>query len=61
MIAKVIVDIAHSEVDKVFDYIATDDIRIGDRVSVPFGRHFIEGFVVGLEKSSDLPYEKLKK
>ena len=61
MIAKVIVDVAHSEVDRVFDYIATDEIKLGGRVAVPFGKREIEGFVVGLSDRSDLPLEKLKK
>lgn len=61
MIAKVIVDVAHSEVDKVFDYIATDEIKLGGRVVVPFGKREIEGFVVGLTGESDLPTDKLKK
>lgn len=60
MIAKVIVDVAHSEVDRVFDYISIDGVNEGDRVLVPFGRQTIEGFVVGFSSSSDLPYEKLK-
>lgn len=61
MIAKVIVDVAHSEVDKMFDYIATDEIKLGGRVVVPFGKREIEGFVVGLSDSTDLPVDKLKK
>ena len=60
MIAKVIVDVAHSEVDRVFDYISVDGVNEGDRVLVPFGRQTIEGFVVGFSSASDLPYEKLK-
>ena len=61
MIAKVIVDIARGEVDRVFDYEAIDGVKTGDRVAVPFGRQTIEGFVVGLVDTSDLPCEKLKK
>lgn len=60
MFAKVIVDVAHSEVDRVFDYISIDGVNEGDRVLVPFGRQTIEGFVVGFSSASDLPYEKLK-
>lgn len=60
MIAKVIVDVAHSEVDRVFDYISIDGVNEGDRVLVPFGRQTIEGFVVRFSSASDLPYEKLK-
>ena len=61
MIAKVIVDIARGEVDRVFDYEAIDGVKTGDRVAVPFGRQTIEGFVVGLVETSDLPCEKLKR
>lgn len=61
MIAKVIVDIARGEVDRVFDYEAIDGVKTGDRVAVPFGRQTIEGFVVGFVETSDLPCEKLKK
>lgn len=61
MIAEVIVDIAHSEVDRVFDYIATPDIQKGQRVVVPFGRQVLEGYVINLKEKSELPLEKLKK
>jgi len=44
MIAKVIVDILNSEVDRVFDYLVDDGsgIGIGDRVLLPFGNRTIE-------------------
>lgn len=38
MIAEVIVDIALSETDKIFDYIMPDDVKVGERVLVPLGR-----------------------
>ena len=60
MIAEVIVDIAHSETDRVFDYIAEDG-EISSRVEVPFGRQTKEGFVIGLKETSGLPSGKLKK
>lgn len=60
MIAKVIVDVAHSEVDRVFDYRSIDGVNLGSRVEVPFGRQSIEGFVVGFADTSDLPNEKIK-
>lgn len=54
MIAEVIVDIASSEIDKVFDYDTADlQVRIGHRVLVPFGKKFIEGFVIALKDSTD--------
>ena len=50
VIAEVIVDIAHSETDKVFDYISEGaEIAIGSRVEFPFGRQTNEGFVIGLK------------
>ncbi len=61
MIAKVIVDILNSEVDRIFDYIADDDIVAGDRVLVPFGNRTIEGYVLNLSEESDLDSSKLKK
>jgi len=41
---RVIVDIASSLIDKVFDYELPYDIAIGSRVLVPFGRQIKEGF-----------------
>lgn len=61
MIAEVIVDIAHSDVDKIFDYICDDEIRAGMRVAVPFGRSTTTGFVMRVKESSDYPQEKLKR
>ena len=47
MIAEVIVDITHSEVDKVFDYnIGNLSVDLGYRVSVPFGNRKIEGIAL---------------
>ncbi|MEG1535508.1 MAG: primosomal protein N' [Clostridia bacterium] len=60
MIARVIVDISNSEVDKVFDYNIPFDVEIskGDRVLVPFGPKNIEGFCIDLVETS--PYGQLK-
>lgn len=63
MIAEVIVDVMSSEIDRVFDYDIPSsflDISIGYRVLVPFGNRKIEGYVVGIKKTSDCPPEKLK-
>ncbi len=59
-IAEVIVDIAHSDVDKIFDYIAADTVRAGMRVAVPFARTVTTGFVMRVKEHSDVPPEKLK-
>ncbi len=59
MIAQVIVDIANSQVDKIFDYVLTADAKIGSRVIVPFGKLKIEGIIIGVKEKSELPPEKL--
>ena len=62
MIAEVIVDIAHSEVDKVFDYdCGILDVAIGSRVIVPFGNIKIEGVVIAFRECSEFMPYKLKK
>lgn len=60
MIAEVIVDIAHSEIDRVFDYIALSDTQRGQRVLVPFGNRQIEGYVLNLKETSSYDKSKLK-
>ncbi|MCH5165169.1 MAG: primosomal protein N' [Clostridiales bacterium] len=60
MIARVIVDISASDVDKVFDYVAIDGATRGSRVSVPFGNRDIEGYVIALTDTTDVPRDKLK-
>lgn len=60
MFAKVIVDIAHSQVDKVFEYSCPADTKVGCRVKVPFGGRVIEGFVIGVSETPSFPVEKIK-
>lgn len=60
MFAQVIVDIAHSQVDKVFEYSCPPETRVGCRVKVPFGGRIIEGFVIGLSETSAFAAEKIK-
>lgn len=61
MIAEVIVDIASSELDRIFDYkVATPNVMRGSRVIVPFGNRKTEGFVINLKETSNYPIEKLK-
>lgn len=52
MYAKVIVEIGVKAVDKMFTYLVPSNIRniikVGARVKVPFGRQFLEGFVLEL-------------
>ncbi len=61
MIAEVIVDIAASETDRIFDYLCDDDTVVGSRVRAPFGNKTLPGFVMRLKQSSDFPVERLKK
>ena len=58
MIVGVLVEIAHKNVDKIFDYKVPDeledDIKIGIRVEVPFGYQKLEGFVLSIKKDSNI-------
>lgn len=60
MYAQVIVDIAHSQVDKVFEYSCPPETKVGCRVKVPFGGRIIEGFVIGVSPDSAFAAEKIK-
>ncbi len=64
MYAKVIIDIIHSEVDRVFEYRVPDDmvLDIGFRVHVPFGRGntLREGYVIGLSQTCEFQGEGIK-
>lgn len=60
MYAKVIVDIAHSQVDKVFEYSCPPQTQVGCRVKVPFGGRVIEGFVIGLSDAPSFANGKIK-
>lgn len=57
MILEVIVDISNSEVDRTFDY-SGDDMPLGSRVVVEFGKKRLIGFVIGKKKTSE--FDKLK-
>lgn len=61
MIAEVIVDIAASETDRIFDYLCDEDTIVGSRVRAPFGGKIVPGFVMRVKTHSDYPMEKLKK
>lgn len=58
MILEVIVNISNSDVDRTFDYIG-DDVPIGSRVAVEFGKKRLVGFVIGKKDKSD--FSDLKK
>ena len=61
MIAEVIVDIAASETDRIFDYLCDESVVEGSRVRAPFGGKTVPGFVMKIKDSSTVPQEKLKK
>ena len=61
MIAEVIVDIAASETDRIFDYLCDDGITVGCRVRAPFCGKILPGFVMAIKETTDYPIEKLKK
>ena len=60
MYCRVIVDIAHSQVDKIFEYSCADDVEVGSRVKVPFGGRVVEGFVIGLSATPFFDVSKIK-
>lgn len=61
MIAEVIVDIAASETDRIYDYLCDETIVVGSRVRAPFGGKTVTGFVMRLKNDTDQPSEKLKR
>ena len=58
MICEVLVEISNSNVDKTFDYKVPldliNDMKVGIRVEVPFGKRYLEGFVLALKNDSDV-------
>lgn len=61
MFADVIVDISHSEADKIFEYSYSDcGVLPGSRVLVPFGSKTIEGIVIRTKESCEFDVNKIK-
>ncbi len=60
MFAQVIVDIAHSQVDKIFEYSCPSGTEVGCRVKVPFGGRIVEGFVIAVNETSTFDARKIK-
>ena len=66
MIAQVIVDVVHSNVDRPFSYLIPEGMPVeqGSRVSVPLGKRRVDGFVVSLleedQLPADVPLQKLR-
>ena len=60
-IGKVIIDIASSFVDKIFDYILPDEsYKVGMRLYVPFGKIIKEGYLIEITEKTSYDYKKLK-
>ena len=63
MIIGVLVELSNKNIDKIFDYnvpeYLRDDIKVGIRVEVPFGKQTLEGFVLEIKNDYDSEY-KLK-
>ena len=63
MQAEVLVELKAKNIDKTFSYNIPDnlkeEVKIGIRVTVPFGKQILEGFVLNIKKIEDLDY-KLK-
>ncbi|HEX7066458.1 MAG TPA: primosomal protein N' [Bacillales bacterium] len=61
MIAKVVVDVPASAIDRLFDYIIPEQfagmVEKGMRVSVPFGPRKIQGFVVEIEEEGTTEHQ----
>ena len=62
MYAQVIVDIAHSQVDRIFEYSCPEGVQKGCRVKVPFGKSktLIDGFVIGVSETCSVAPDKVK-
>lgn len=62
MFCEVIVDILNSQVDKIFDYILPENLnlKVGQRVLVPFANRKIEGYILKIKEKSELNSSKLK-
>lgn len=66
MIAEVIINTIAKELNKTYDYIIPDsileDIKIGSRVFMPFGRtKHEEGFVIGIKEKSEFANKEITK
>lgn len=61
MFCEVIVDISSNRVDKIFDYDTNSlNLKVGQRVLVPFGNRFVEGYILKLKEKTNMETSKLK-
>lgn len=62
--AQVIVDISVQELDRTFQYIVPSRLegalRVGDRVSIPFGATTRTGYIIGFSDELEIELERLK-
>ena len=61
MVASVLIEYSTKMLDKTFDYIVPSDlineIKVGNKVRVPFGKSIVEGFVMDLKNQIDSSME----
>lgn len=61
MIVNVLVEISHQNIDKTFDYLIPphleNKIKIGKRVTIPFGNQVLEGFILGISNNESKEFE----
>lgn len=60
MFAEVIIDVAASEVDRIFEYKTIEDVYEGSRVIVPFGVKKYEGIVMRVKDDCTFDKDKVK-
>ena len=62
MFAKIIIDQDAKALDKVFEYKIPQDMQVsvGERVIVPFGARYLQGFIVAIEEKSQYDESKIK-
>ena len=57
MYADILVEIVSKSIDKTFTYKVPDNVKVGMRVLVPFGKRIIEGFVLKVYQEKNFDYE----
>ncbi len=61
MYAEVVVDVSADLLDKIFDYRCPDDnVKVGHRVLVPFGKRSLEGYVLKLKDTTNYDVNLVK-
>ena len=64
MIAEVILNSNAKDLDRTFDYEVPEemqkDIKIGNRVMVPFGRRIEEAFIIGFKETSEFKTKEIQ-